>query len=269
MPQSRRVQLSLICADETLYEGLIVPFKENKELHGLVLRLLSAYYYDGELRNAVDGHDLSEYVTQEIKDNTDQNMLFAEVRKTLTAMNFLASSAEDTLGGGIDDMLGMLNDVAKRSGGEASVKSDYGTSAAVIRYLPEANIESHVVDIKEPSDSDKRISDLENKIESQASLLEKMSKNLELFLATQNADRNMVTEPVTASIIAVEPTIKPTESAVIVAVNDTIVGFNDSDYEDSDEDSQNDSNTADSDDSEAMSILSGFLDNGIGFTERF
>lgn len=309
MPQSMRLQLSLICADRTLYDGLLIPFKENKELHSLVLKLLSAYYYNGSVRDAVEGYDLSSYVDKDVVNNSDQNNVFAEVRKTLTAMNFLASTAKDELEGGIEEMLARINDVAKQSGGEASVKSDFGTSAPVIRYLPTITEPNSVVKL-EPSDVDHKISEMENQLGSQALIIAKMSENLEKLLAMQTPMTVETKTEIMAQTVKItnqvvdEATSRPkqasnpivsvvTETEQIstimelprISISKTIENEIDSVDEDnvaieearsgmnvlaeSFDYSIEDESTDDSDTTEADSILNSFLANGIGFTERF
>jgi len=302
MPQSMRLQLSLICADRTLYDGLLIPFKENKELHSLVLKLLSAYYYNGSVRDAVEGYDLSSYVDKDVVNNSDQNNVFAEVRKTLTAMNFLASTAKDELEGGIEEMLARINDVAKQSGGEVSVKSDFGTSAPVIRYLPTVTEPVPVVKL-EPSDVDHKISEMENQLGSQALIIAKMSENLEKLLAMQTPTTVETKTEITNQVVdEAAPRPKQASNTIVsvvteteqistimelprISISKTIESETDSIEEDnvaieearsgmtvlaeSFDYSIEDESTDGSDTTEADSILNNFLANGIGFTERF
>ena len=78
-----RAQVSLVFDDQSLFENMIEPYKAEKLLNGLILKCLSAYYYDTEVRNRVDG------VTQD-SFNSQAQGLCNEIRASLLMQDFIA-----------------------------------------------------------------------------------------------------------------------------------------------------------------------------------
>ena len=55
-----RVQLSLNIDDEELIEGLIEPFKQCRYLNKLIIKCLSAYYRDKQVRQMIESTSIDD-----------------------------------------------------------------------------------------------------------------------------------------------------------------------------------------------------------------
>lgn len=95
----KRVQASLIIDDTELYENFILGLKENKELNSLIIKLLSAYYYNQEVQALVEGIELVED-----EDILKTNEAFEKIRMTLSMQDYLVSELKSTLSEGVSSM---------------------------------------------------------------------------------------------------------------------------------------------------------------------
>ena len=95
----KRVQASLIIDDTELYENFILGLKENKELNSLIIKLLSAYYYNQEVQALVEGVELVED-----EDILKTNEAFEKIRMTLSMQDYLVSELKSTLSEGVSSM---------------------------------------------------------------------------------------------------------------------------------------------------------------------
>lgn len=135
---SMRVQLSIMLTDTDLYNGLVLPLKEQRELHSLVVRCLSAYYYSEEARNLIDGINPEEMKagvspTQDVCDN---------IRSYLAMQSFLTSELEQVLNDGmtdVSDILDGVNRMAEDSGVVKSTQSDFGSKTYQITAKKQEN----------------------------------------------------------------------------------------------------------------------------------
>lgn len=136
MSRSLRAQVSLIFSDEDLFDNFVTPLKENKELSGMIVRLLTAYYNSEEVRNLIEGVSFDDAVegADQIIDSTEA---INQMRQTLAMQDFLFEQARQTLDDGASEMDALMkaNDIAKQSGvvkteatdvGEALVKLSLG-----------------------------------------------------------------------------------------------------------------------------------------------
>lgn len=103
-----RVQLSLVIDDSDLYNNLVLPAKQNKDLHPLFIRLLTAYYYNEEVRNLVDG------VSEEYDEVSDSPVMDAinNLRNNLAMQAFLSSDLSKVIENGAED----IADIATKGG---------------------------------------------------------------------------------------------------------------------------------------------------------
>ena len=123
-----RTQLSLQFSDEELYDNFIIPSKNERTLNSLIIRLLSAYYYNEEVRSLVEGTSLGDYTeglevqsTQSICDN---------IRATLVIQDYLSTELQQTIENGTEDVNNILNrtnDLATESGLAKTAESEYGS----------------------------------------------------------------------------------------------------------------------------------------------
>lgn len=118
---NKRVQLSLLFSDTDVYEGLIMPWKANRELNPLIIKLLSAYYYSDEIRGLVDTFGEEEIICE---DTTNFSQVIENAKSTLAYMSMLTEGARIVLADGIDD----INNIASATGGEPAKESKFGFS---------------------------------------------------------------------------------------------------------------------------------------------
>lgn len=124
-----RAQVSLMFSDPDLYQNFIEPIRNNKELSRLIVRCLTAYYYDEGVRALVEG--TVPEVAQATVTMEDSMSVIADIRNALTAQAFLCDEAENILQGGVadmGDMLGSVNSFAEGSGVMKTEKNPYGGS---------------------------------------------------------------------------------------------------------------------------------------------
>lgn len=98
---SMRAQLSLLFDDENLFDNFIKPYKEEKLLNNLIIKCLSAYYYDEDIRNGVEGQSKDLSGVDEV---TSTQSLVDGIRASLIMQDFLASELQDTIDAGTPDV---------------------------------------------------------------------------------------------------------------------------------------------------------------------
>lgn len=122
-----RAQISLQFDDHDLYDNFVVPSKEQRTLNGVIVRCLSAYYYDEEIRNAIEGVVLSSEDASESGKSPEE--IFADIRSSLMIQDYLASELAQTLDNGIEDaktILNRTNSVMRDAGVVSESTSEYG-----------------------------------------------------------------------------------------------------------------------------------------------
>lgn len=122
-----RAQLSLIFEDEELYNSFIIPYKENRLLNNVIIKCLSSYYYDEEIRNRIEGITLEEVVEETV---TSTQELCDNIRASLLMQDFLASELQSTLANGTEDVENILqqtNKFAEQSGVAKTAQSEYSS----------------------------------------------------------------------------------------------------------------------------------------------
>lgn len=137
---SMRAQLNIMTDDEELFDGLIKPYKEEKLLNNLILKCLSAYYYNEEVRNLIEGTSLDDSVPV-----ADTQSLVDDIRADVATQKFLADELQKTIEAGTEDVSEILNRTDKAAEKSVVVKTTkYGASAL--------RIEQHNLnlDTKEP-----------------------------------------------------------------------------------------------------------------------
>lgn len=127
---SMRAQLNIMTDDEELFDGLIKPYKEEKLLNNLILKCLSAYYYNEEVRNLIEGTSLDDSVPVE-----DTQSLVDGIRADVAMQKFLADELQKTIEAGTEDVSEILNrtdKAAEKSGVVKTTQTKYGASALKI-----------------------------------------------------------------------------------------------------------------------------------------
>lgn len=145
---SMRAQLNIMTDDEELFDRFIKPYKEEKLLNNLILKCLSAYYYNEEVRNLIEGTSLDDSVPV-----ADTQSLVDGIRADVATQKFLADELQKTIEAGTEDVseiLNRTNKVAEKSGVVKTTKTEYGVSAL--------KIEQHILNIgtKEPEPKQKQ-----------------------------------------------------------------------------------------------------------------
>ena len=93
-----RIQLSLMIADDELYNNLLVKAKEARELHQLTISLYKAYYYNSDVRNLVN--NISNARTEDQSEGVSD--VISQMRNNLAMQTFLLNDVANTLEDGVD-----------------------------------------------------------------------------------------------------------------------------------------------------------------------
>lgn len=148
---SMRAQLSLCFDDENLFDNFIKPYKDEKLLNRLIIKCLTAYYYDEDIRKGIEA-----YLSDSIADSeevTSTQSLVDSIRASLIMQDFLASELQDTIDKQTEDVseiLNKTNEAADKSGIAKTTQTEYGASVL--------KIEQHDLntDITEPQPEQKQ-----------------------------------------------------------------------------------------------------------------
>lgn len=130
---SMRVQLSLLFDDENLFDNFIKPYKDEKLLNRLIIKCLTAYYYDEDIRKGIEAY-LSDSVADS-EEVTSTQSLVDGIRASLIMQDFLASELQNTIDAGTEDVpevLNRTNEAAKKSGVVKTTKTEYGSAVLKI-----------------------------------------------------------------------------------------------------------------------------------------
>ena len=141
-----RAQLSLMFDDENLFDNFVKPYKDEKLLNNLIIKCLSAYYYNEEVRNLIEGTSLDDVADSE--EVTSTQSLVDGIRASLIMQDFLASELQNTIDAGTEDVSSILNrtnEAAEKSGVAKTTQTEYGASVL--------KIEQHNLNIGETQES--------------------------------------------------------------------------------------------------------------------
>jgi len=101
-----RTQVSLQFSDQAMFDNFIKPRREERTLNSLVVRCLTAYYNNPEVRALIDDDVVDVQSTEDIISN---------IRNFVTTQDILVSSLEDTLSDGMSDFNDVLNKANKKA----------------------------------------------------------------------------------------------------------------------------------------------------------
>lgn len=150
---SMRVQLSLMFDDENLFDNFIKPYKDEKLLNNLIIKCLSAYYYNESIRNEFEGQieDLSG-----VDEVTDTQTLVNGIRASLIMQDFLADELQKTVDAGtpdVSEILNRTNEAAEKSGVAKTTQTEYGASVLKIgQFDSNTNNNKSESEQKQPED---------------------------------------------------------------------------------------------------------------------
>lgn len=129
---SMRAQLNLLFDDENLFDNFIKPYKDEKLLNNLIIKCLSAYYYDENIRKGIEGQTEDFSGVEEV---TSTQSLVDGIRKSLIMQDFLASELQKTIDAGnpdVSEILNRTNEAAEKSGVAKTTQTEYGASVLKI-----------------------------------------------------------------------------------------------------------------------------------------
>lgn len=142
-----RAQCSLIFEDEQLYKGLIEPLKQTRELSSVILRCLSAYYYNSEIRSGID--DLANGIKADDPSQEEYSSLIAEMQNMLTLQTAISNKIQNIVEDGIDDVDDVLSTINKQSvkhGFAKETQSEYGTKLLSVNVDKVEEFDSSIQD---------------------------------------------------------------------------------------------------------------------------
>ena len=107
-----RAQCSLLFYDEKLYNDFVAPMKANKDLNTIIIKCLSAYYYNQEARNLIEGLDESDKLQE--TPNEQQEMI-NQIRQSLMMQSFMVQELQNTVDDGVEDVQDILQHTNKKA----------------------------------------------------------------------------------------------------------------------------------------------------------
>jgi hypothetical protein len=128
-----RAQISLQFADADLFENFVTPYKENRLLNSLIIKCLSAYYYNEDVRNLIEGTSMSEATNGEEVQSTQS--IVDNIRASLVMQDYLATELQSTIDNGtedIDNILNKTNEVARQTGVAKPSQTESGSNVLQI-----------------------------------------------------------------------------------------------------------------------------------------
>lgn len=120
-----RAQVSLIFEDDDLFSNLVIGLKQSRDLSPFIIRCMSAYYYNPEVRALIDGHEEEQEETVDIQAQLD-NMRESILMQSIFAEDGLQALQQGTET--IGDILQFSSDKCKDY--EESKATNGGTSEA-------------------------------------------------------------------------------------------------------------------------------------------
>lgn len=155
---AHRVQLSLQILDDKLYSDFIEELKVNRTLNTKIIDVLSAYYYNDDLRQAIDDYTKGDKIKEEYDTSTDTNELFADILNSMAVSNFYAEEALQTLDEGaatIDDILHQTTQHAQEDGFYEDInESEYGfETPKLLTEVNEQNVKKVAKKVQETTSS--------------------------------------------------------------------------------------------------------------------
>ena len=128
-----RAQISLQFADADLFENFVTPYKENRLLNSLIIKCLSAYYYNEDVRNLIEGTSMSDATNGEEVQSTQS--IVDNIRASLVMQDYLATELQSTIDNGtedIDNILNKTNEVARQTGVAKPSQTESGSNVLQI-----------------------------------------------------------------------------------------------------------------------------------------
>ncbi len=101
-----RTQVSLQFSDQAMFDEFIVPRRDERTLNSLIVRCLTSYYNNPEVRALID---------DEVVDAQSTDDIISNVRNFVTMQDILMSNLEDTIAEGKSDFADVFNKANKQA----------------------------------------------------------------------------------------------------------------------------------------------------------
>ena len=197
MSKSLRAQVSLIFSDEDLFDNFVTPLKENKELSGMIVKLLYVYYNNEDVRNMIEGISFDDLEgSEQVLDSTEA---INKMRQTLAMQDYLFEQAKQTLDDGASEMdaLMKVNDIAKQSGVVKTESTDVGEA------LVQISLDKPISGVQ--SEQENKTSN-NNELEGRVNKIEEMLGSIMSMLQSGQFNQS-------STSTSTEPIVKETEDA--------------------------------------------------------
>lgn len=90
-----RVQVSLNFEDMNLFDNFVTPFKEGRALNSLIIKCLSVYFYNEDIRNLIEGTSIED--TSEEKKAQEHQKLCDDIQASLLIREFVSSNLQNII----------------------------------------------------------------------------------------------------------------------------------------------------------------------------
>lgn len=109
-----RAQCSLIFQDEELFKNFILEEKANKNLNSIIIKCLTAYYYNPEVRNLVEDVKYEDVVDETVHVSNSQDIINS-IRDVVAVQDYMLQEMQNTVQDGIEQMTDILDEANKKA----------------------------------------------------------------------------------------------------------------------------------------------------------
>jgi hypothetical protein len=167
----KRAQLSLLFTDDELYDNFIVYQKQNKTLRSLVLRLLTKYYYDEDVRELVDYDGETEDGSEGNAQQNEMLEYFKQCQESLAMMSVYADSLEDLTEDSLEHFGEFTQDLATKTQGKTSEETEFGATVPQLN-MSRPKEEQRVAQVEMSAEESQRLDNIERQMESMMSMMQ-------------------------------------------------------------------------------------------------
>lgn len=108
-----RAQVSLMFDDEDLFNNFIIPCKDERRLNGIIVKCLTAYYFNERVRSLVEGESEEEEAVMEGVPSTQS--ICDSIRASLIMQDYLVEELQQTVDTGVEDVESILSQANKKA----------------------------------------------------------------------------------------------------------------------------------------------------------
>lgn len=141
----------MLFPDEDVYNQVVVPLSERREFNAFVVKLLTEYHYNGEIRALIDGERYNEDETPVMQEPT-YNDAYAGIRESLAVIDVLLADGMNI----ISDEAKVFEDVVNEAKNKGVVREEDIGNGYVVQSL---NLEKKDEPLQ-PSDNSQPSSDI-------------------------------------------------------------------------------------------------------------